>query len=224
MQPSPTVPAAIIVGGAIVAFALYVSMGGSFDFFVRQTGHPERVRLVTAADHIFGNPAARAVIVEYADLGSPYCKGFADTLHQIVATEGADGQVAWVYRAFPLSFEGGEALALARAAECAGIAGGEDAFWRFTDLLYVKQPVALNDLGAIAKEAGVPLGAFASCYADAANRVDARIEADRTNALDVGATGAPYSILLVKGRAPVVLDGAYTYDALREVVDRALVN
>ena len=100
--------------------------------------------------------------------------------------------------------------------------GGNDAFWRFADELYGAQPTLPSRYGELAKAAGIAGDAFASCYADAANQVGARVGADLQNALDIGATGTPYSLLLVRGKAPVVLDGAYTYDALKQIVEQAL--
>jgi hypothetical protein len=40
----------------------------------------------------------------------------------------------------------------------------------------------------------------------------------------VGARGTPYSLLVVDGKAPVVLEGAYSYDALKDLVAKALGN
>jgi protein-disulfide isomerase len=198
-------------------------MGGTFNWSTAVTsGNPSLVRPIGTSDHILGNPAAPIVIVEYCDFTSDFCKGFSHALHQIVATEGARGEVAWAYRAFPLAETEGDALAHARAAECVAKVAGNDAFWSFADLLYAEQPVKPAQYGELAQKAGITGTSFATCYADAANQVDARIEADRKNALDIGASGAPYSILLINGRAPAVLDGAYTYDALRQVLDEAL--
>jgi len=214
---------AIIIAGVIVAFALYFSMGGHWpSFFGTPHGNPSLVRPVGADDHILGNPAAPVMIVEYADFDCEYCKGFSDSLHQVVANAGAKGQVAWVYREFPLTELHENALAHARAAECVAQVAGNDAFWAFADLLFAEQPVNPSRYGELAQKIGVSSDAFATCYADAANQVDARIKADRKNALDAGASGTPYTLILTKGRLPLVIDGAYSYDALTQVVTDTL--
>jgi len=54
-------------------------------------------------------------------------------LHQIIANEGVGGNVAWVFREFPLIEIHPNALFNARAAECVAQVAGNDAFWKFAD-------------------------------------------------------------------------------------------
>lgn len=222
MERSYTIPIAIAIGGIIVATAVYVSMPKSP---TTGAGNPSLVRLVGTADHILGNPAAPVLIVEYTDFDCEYCKGFHETLHQVIANTGANGRVAWALRQFPLSEIHPNALSHARATECAAQVGGNDAFWKFADLLFNNQPVNSIRYGELARSSGIPGdSAFASCYANAATTFDERIMADRQNALDVGALGTPYSLILVAGAPPIVIDGAYPYDAVKQLVDQALGN
>jgi protein-disulfide isomerase len=218
MTSRSTVPIAIVIGGLIVAGTIYLSAPKPPDAF---GGDLSRIRPVSAADHILGNPAAPVVIVEYTDFDCEFCKHFHDTMHQVVANAGADGDVAWVLREFPLTEIHPNAFALARAAECAA-AGGNDAFWKFTDALFASQPAAPATLGTIASAAGISGNAFASCYANASTTLDARITADRRNALDMGAQGTPFSVILTNGKPPVAMEGAYSYDAVKQLVDEAL--
>lgn len=225
MKPSQTLPIAIMLGGVILASAIYFSMGGQWPSFALRGGDPSRVRPVDASDHILGNPAASVVIIEYADFDCEYCRDFFSSLHQVVANVGAKGHVAWVYREFPLSELHVNALAHARAAECTADIAGNDVFWAFANLLFNNQPVDPSNYGALAKQAGVQNSdAFATCYANAANQVDARISADRKNALDSGASGAPYSLILVNGKVIQVIDSAYSYDAINQLVTEALTS
>ena len=186
------------------------------------TGNPALVRPVSTSDHILGNPAAKVMIVEYADFDCEFCKTFDETLHQIIANEGASGTVAWVYREFPLVEIHPDAMSNARAAECVAETAGNDAFWKFADSLFANQPVDPVRYGALAEAAGVSGTAFATCYSNASTSVDARILADRENALAIGARGTPYSLILVAGKAPVVMDGAYSYNAVKRLVEAAL--
>jgi protein-disulfide isomerase len=211
-----TIPIAIIAAGIILAAAVYLSIPHS-----TANGHPALVRPVGSSDHIFGNPGAKVMIVEYSDFNCELCAGMHDILHQVVANEGTDGSVAWVLRAFP---QDQDALQHAEAAECAAQAGGNDAFWRFADALFAHQPVDPSAYGTYAATVGILGNSFASCFADASATVGARIEADRQNAVDIGAEGAPYSLILVNGQDPIVLNGAWPYDVVKGLVDEALAN
>ncbi|MBI4088667.1 thioredoxin domain-containing protein [Candidatus Kaiserbacteria bacterium] len=224
MKSPYVIPLAIVLGGIIVATALYVAVPKRP---IQGAGSPTLVRGIDSTDHILGNPAAKAIIVEYSDFDCQYCKVFDETMHQIIANEGAQGDVAWVFRHFPLLEIHPNALSHARAAECAAQVAGNDTFWKFETALFANQPVDPVKYGAIAKAAGVSGDAFATCYANAAgpsSTIEARILKDRQNALDIGAQGTPYSLLLVAGKPPVVLNGAYPYEAVKKLVDEALAN
>lgn len=220
MKSSATIPLAIIFGGIVIAIAVYVTMPKGPG--AASVGNPALVRPVGAADHILGNPAAKVMIIEYSDFDCEFCKGFDDTMHQIIANAGTNGNVAWVYREFPLSEIHPNAMKNAEAAECVAQVAGNDAFWKFKTILFANQPIDPSQYGTYAQTAGISGTAFATCFADAAKNVDARIKADRQNALDVGALGTPYSLILVTGKAPIVMNGGYSYDAAKALVDQAL--
>ena len=86
---------------------------------------------ISESDHIMGSASAPIVIVEYSDYECPYCKAFQPTLERIV-TE-SNGSVAWVYRHWPIHQGSMEKLT---AAECVAKIKGNDAFWKYTDLLF----------------------------------------------------------------------------------------
>lgn len=224
LKPSVLIPLAIVVGGIIIAIAVYASLARQSGPTPVQ-GDPQLVRDVDASDHVFGNPVARVTIVEYSDFDCSYCKTFNETMRQIVANEGATGDVAWVLRHFPLIEIHPNALAHARAAECIAQVAGNDTFWKFEDILFRNQPVHPSQYGIFAKEVGVTDNAFAKCYADAADpssTIEAKILADRQNALDMGAQGTPFSVIIVSGKPPVVMNGNYPYEEVKKLVDQAL--
>ena len=220
MKPSFTIPIAIVLGGIVVAGAVYFSLRPPSTS--SGTGNPALVRPVASSDHILGNPAAPVIIVEYSDFDCTYCKGFDETLRQIIANEGTNGKVAWVFREFPLTEIHPNAFSNAHAAECAAQVAGNDAFWKFTNVLFTSQPVNPANYGTFASSAGISGDAFATCVATASSTIDARITVDRQNALAVGAQGTPYSLILVAGKSPVVMDGAYSYDAVKQLIEQAL--
>lgn len=221
MKSSATIPLAIIFGGIVIALAVYVSMPKQAS---TSGGNPALVRPVSVTDHILGNPAAKVTIVEYSDFDCEYCKGFDDTLHQIIANAGTNGDVAWVYREFPLTEIHPNALKSAEAAECVAEVAGNDAFWKFKTVLFANQPIDPTQYGVYAKSVGIKGDAFATCFANAATTVDDRILADRQNALAMKVTGTPYSLILVAGKPPVVMNGGYSYDAVKALIDEALAN
>ncbi|MFA5942460.1 MAG: thioredoxin domain-containing protein [Candidatus Paceibacterota bacterium] len=220
MKSSFAIPVAIILGGIVVAGAVYFSL--KKPAVPQGTGDPTLVRPVSSQDHILGNPAAPVMIVEYTDFDCGFCKDFDETLRQIIANEGATGEVAWVHREFPLIEIHPNAFSHARAAECAAEVAGNDAFWRFTEALFAAQPINPSNYGTIAASVGISDNAFAICLASASSTIDARITADRQNAFALGAEGTPYSLILVQGRSPVVMAGAYPYDAVKQLIDDAL--
>ncbi|MDE2031316.1 MAG: thioredoxin domain-containing protein [Patescibacteria group bacterium] len=85
----------------------------------------------TASDHIYGNPNAPVTIIEYADFECPYCKQFHPILKQIV--DESNNNVRWIYRHFPIHQHSFEELV---AAECVAKLKGNDAFWKYGDLLF----------------------------------------------------------------------------------------
>jgi protein-disulfide isomerase len=219
MNSSLKISLAIIAGGIIIAVAVYVSMPKKSD---TSAGNPALVRPVGIVDHILGNPAAPIMIIEYSDFDCDYCKNLHNTLNQIIANEGAGGSVAWIFRNFPLSEIHPNAFSHARAAECAAKTSGNDAFWRFSNELFAGQPIDPSRYGETASLAGISGDGFATCYSKPSPDLDGRINADRQNALDMGADGTPYSIILMNGKPFGVMIGAYSYDAVRQIIDNAL--
>ena len=221
MSNTLTVPIAIVVGGIIVAGAVYISTPKKAPAGP-DTIDASLVRPVGASDHILGNPTAKVIIVEYSDFNCEYCKVFNDTLHQIIADKGAEGDVAWVFREFPLTEIHPNSMTHAEAAECAGQVGGNDAFWAFSDQLFAHQPADPSEYGTFAKTVGILSNDFATCYQNASTTVAERIMSDRQNALAMGAQGTPISIILVAGKSPIVMSGGYSYDAASELIAQAL--
>ncbi len=89
------------------------------------------VAAVTAEDHIIGSIDAQVIIVEYSDFECPFCKTFQTTIGKI--TTESKGNVAWVYRHWPIHKNSFEKLV---AAECVSKLKGNDAFWKYSELLF----------------------------------------------------------------------------------------
>jgi len=99
------------------------------------TVYKGEVTPVEEGEHILGNPAnAQVTIIEYSDFECPFCARFHPTLKRIVSE--SNGNVAWVYRQFPLTQIHQNALERAIASECVAKIKGNDAFWKYADLLF----------------------------------------------------------------------------------------
>lgn len=84
-----------------------------------------------------GDPAAKVVIVEYADLQCPACIRFAnETLKPLIAKHVDTGRVRFAFRHFPLPNHP-MARPAAIAAQCAGEQGK---FWQFSERLFQASP------------------------------------------------------------------------------------
>jgi len=215
-------PGAIILAGLIIAIAVYV---------VRENTTPmpaeedvSALRPVNPSEHIVGNPTAPVIVVEYSDLDCAYCKQFQRTMSQIMIDYGAEGQVAWVYRHLPLVHLHPNSGQHAEASECVASLAGEDAFWRFIDLLHADVPSTSefdpNDYETVLRPLGINTTAFDQCLGN--GQFVKRVEADLTNALAIGATAAPYSVILIQGADPIVLSGTLPYASMKQVIDDAL--
>lgn len=184
----------------------------------------ERVSPVTSEDHIRGNPDAEVVIVEYSDTECPFCKRFHQTMREVMGEYESTGQVAWVYRHFPLDSLHRKARAEAVALECAGDQGGNDAFWKYADRLYEITPsndgLDAAELPKIAAFVGLDTAAFTTCLSS--GKYDAHIEAEAQNALETGGQGTPWSILITKDGKKVPISGAQPFESVNMLIQLAL--
>ncbi|MCX6756470.1 MAG: thioredoxin domain-containing protein [Candidatus Nomurabacteria bacterium] len=90
-----------------------------------------KAALSEPTDHIQGNPNAAVTVIEYSDFECPYCKRFHPTMERIVKE--SNGNVKWILRQFPIHQHSVEKLI---AADCVGKIKGEDAYFKYADLLF----------------------------------------------------------------------------------------
>ena len=215
-------PGAIVLAGLLLALTVYAVRTDKSPKI--GAGDVSLVRPVTPADRIIGNPEAPVTIIEYADIDSMYSKQFQATMQQLMSEYAAGGQVAWVYRHFPLLDQHAGAASHAEAAECAGFLGDEDAFWRFIDALQSAAPGESQfppaGYDSVARGLGLPETAFMECLQN--GRFTKKVYDDTQNALDAGAEGAPYTVVLVDGQEPVAIQGSLTYEDMKRVIDQAI--
>lgn len=226
-QGHPAIPIAIIIGFAMVAITIFLTGNNdSRPLSVPPVSETEQivpnttVRPLDATDYVKGNPNAPIVIIEYSDYDCPFCKQYHETLTQIINEYGVSGKVAWVYRQFPLAQLHPNAPKISEAALCVGSLGGTNAFWSFTDNIFINR--ALDEqtnmvaLEGYATEAGVNAQAYRECLLKGDMRE--AVEQSVAEALALGARGTPYTIITV-GSEQAVVNGAQPYEVVKGIID-----
>lgn len=161
-------------------------------------------------DHILGDPNAPVILIEYSDFECPYCNRHHDTMKQIM--EEYEGQVAWVYRHFPLSFHP-EAVPAAVASECAA---EQDLFWDYADRLIENYASLDEELYIeLAAELGLNTASFEACLGS--GNYEDEIATEMSGGSAAGVTGTPGTFVngtLVKGAVP--------FESFQSIIDSAL--
>ncbi len=139
MNKNISIPLAIVFAGIFIAVAVYLTGGKTETTVVGSqnstTDSNVSVRPVTASDHILGNLNAPIKIIDYSDTECPYCKQFHQTLKEIYGAYATSGEIAWVYRTFPLHTKSTNE---AEALECAADLGGNNVFWNYLDEIFLR--------------------------------------------------------------------------------------
>ncbi len=196
-----SIPAAIVFAGVLIAGAIFlVKMPVSAPVQkVAQKNQDFPIKAISADDHILGNPDASIVVVEYSDFECPFCKNFHTTMQSIMTSYGKEGNVAWIYRQFPLNIHP-KAEKEAEASECVSELGGNTGFWKFADEIFSITPsnnqLDPAKLPVIAKDVGVDVAKFTTCLDS--GKYAQKIQDEENDGVSAGANGTPYSILVLK--------------------------
>ena len=180
----------------------------------------ERVPAVSDDDHKKGS--GTVYIIGYSDMECPFCKQFHSTLQDLV--DEYEGKVVWVYRHFPLDALHSKARLEAEATECADEIGGNEKFWEYLNTLYEVTPsnnqFDLNELPKIAEQVGLDVDEFNKCLEERrhADKVSDHLE----DAINSGARGTPYSILIGPNGEKVVIAGAEPVESVRAKIEKLL--
>lgn len=177
----------------------------------------QNVPPVSSADHIFGNPDAKISLVEYSDFQCPYCQAFHETAGQII--EAYNGDVNWVYRHYPLSFHDPAATRQALASECVAELAGNDAFWKFGDIMFTRGPSDDAGLTAVAVELGADESQFKTCLES--ERYLSKIQQHQNEGTASGVTGTPGNLVVDNETGEAVLvEGAQPFNVFKGVIDQ----
>lgn len=184
------------------------------------TVSPDKIDKVTAEDHLKGDKNARYQLLEYSDLECPFCKSFHPTAQKILNEY--KGQIAWVYRHFPLDPIHSKADKEAEAAECAAELGGNDAFWKYIDKVFEVTPsnngLDPAQLPQIATQVGLDGNKLKSCLDS--GKMAQKVESQYQSGIKVGVSGTPTSVLLdTQTNKASLIPGALPYEQIKSQLD-----
>lgn len=224
-------PLAIIVAGIIIGLSVIYAVGQNnsnsgepayVEEDLEDAGSVDGLRAIDGTDHILGNVDAPVKVVEFSDPECPFCKRFHFTMKQVI--KDYDGQVAWVYRHFPLTALHDKAQAESEAIECAAEVGGNVKFWAYVDRLMEVTPsndgLEDSELGKIAAYVGLDAVKFSECRKS--GRTAARVNRDAEDASASGGRGTPYSVVVGRDGKKYPVSGAYPLDDVKKIIDKAL--
>ncbi len=236
MNDKISIPLSIIIAGFLIGGGIYLNSkntetydqkgGTTANTIVKEAiKQAANIRPVDANDHILGNPSSRVVIVEYSDTECPFCKEFHKTMRALMAEYGNKGNLAWVYRHFPVSELHSKAPKEAEALECAGELGGNAKFWEYTNKIYEITP-SNNELDSkelinIARFVGLSSDKFTACLES--GQFAPRVRADLNDAQAAGGLGTPFSIVIDTKRGDTYpINGADPYSQMQDIIDLIL--
>jgi len=231
------IPGAILITGLLVAGAVIYSgqqgssnlanvQGQAAQVVQQPTGNTDNVNPVTSEDHIRGSIDAPVKIVEFSDFECPFCKRLHFTMKEVMDEYGESGQVAWVYRQFPLdSLHPVKARLESIISECVADIGGNDAFWTFTDRFFELSPSNnRTDLDVVIPqiigELGLSQSAIDQCVAS--GKYDQHVQDDVENAIATGGRGTPWSVVIGPNGDTYPLSGAQSAASIKQIIEIAL--
>ena len=183
----------------------------------------DNIMPITQNDNILGRHDAEVIIVTYSDFRCPFCQQFHDTTKKIMDEFGKSGQVALVYRHFPI-MQNSQMMAI--ASECAAEIGGNKSFWEFVNVsfeyLTTRKAIDTTALTQLVEKIGLDKTGFSACMVS--GKHDAKVQKDKENGFATGAEGAPWSILVARNGQKLSLNGAQPYEKVKELIELALKN
>lgn len=219
------VPLAIIVAGALIAGAIYMGDRTSGTNTGNTRTNPQNVKVegVRDTDHILGSRSAELTVIEYSDTECPFCKVFHNTMKDVLNQYG--DRVAWVYRHLPIEQLHAKAIKEAEATECVAELGGNQAFWKYLDSIFVttnsNDSLDPAQLPKLAKAIGIDESLFNDCLSS--GKYQSAIRDSVEEGYKAGAQGTPYSVIVDKnGKVLEIINGAEPLNMVKTKIDALL--
>lgn len=206
-QRTVRIPLLIILAGALTAVSVY-----SFN-----TSGADQASITRTRDaHVYGDARAPVRIVEFSDFECPYCADLHPTLKRLI--DESDGVVAWEFRHLPLKNHA-NAEDAAYAAECVAMLGTDDAFFSYAEKLFQNQHSLTEELYvSLLDGTGISKDDFTQCLKD--ERVHMRVAEDLDAALQNGAGGTPFSIVIYEDGTTRPVSGALSYTEWKRIISK----
>lgn len=225
------VPTAIIIAGILIAGAIiFTNTSKNKNYGNQDSGQPTapgapqeiNVAPITDQDHFYGNPSAKVVMIEFSDLECPFCKMFHPTTKKIV--DESKGQIALVFRHFPIASLHPKAYKEAEATECATEQGGNDKFWQYLDALFAITPsnngLDPAKLPELAVQIGLNEAKFNDCLAN--GKYKNKVDADIQDGTKVGVNGTPSTVLINQKGQKTMIIGAQPEEKVKAAIDNLI--
>lgn len=232
LNPFYSTPTAVLLGCLIIAISILMH-GGIIKLGKPVTGQPTAAQPTSPSqpvaaevekprdsDRIKGDKGARIVLIEYSDLQCPFCKSFHPTAQK--AVDEYSGQVAWVYRHFPLDQIHPKARKLAEAVECAHEQQGNDGFWKLSDRIFEEATTPeIAAVPGLAAQVGLDQNKLKTCIDS--GKMAAYVESDYQSGVKSGVNGTPGNFLYdTKSGKSVSIPGAVPFESLKTSIDSLL--
>lgn len=228
MSDKIVIPLSIIIAGGLIGGGIFLGnkkQATPASLAAQAMEQSKNIRPVDDTDHILGNPNAKLLLVEYSDTECPFCKEFHKTMKTLMTEYADKGDLAWVYRHYPILDLHPKSAKEAQATECANELGGNGKFWEYLNRLYEITPsdnkLEPAELTNIAKQVDLSSAEFDACLSS--NKYSTLVSAHIEDAKKTGSQGTPYSIIINTQTGetyPVV--GAQPYSALKQLIDLIL--
>ena len=165
---------------------------------------------IGANDAVRGNRLAYVTIVTFADFQCPFCAKLAHTFERVQEAYGED--VRFVFKNEPLPWHSHARLA-GEIGQGVLATKGQDAFWRYHDIVFRRQKLMSPET---LRAAAIAAGAESRDIEDGLNRKEwaTKVERDEAVARKFGITATPGSY--VNG---VSVIGAQPFETWKEIID-----
>ncbi len=172
---------------------------------------------VGSDDHVIGS--GKVTVIEYSDFQCPFCQRFHPTIQKLISEY--NGKARFVFRSFPLNSIHPHAQKAAEAAECIASLKGNDAFWKYADLLFQNQDALGDALYAdLAVKVGVNKSALQGCLSS--GKFTAKVKASESEGEQAGVQGTPATFVIAADGSTELIGGALPYEQAKAYIERAL--
>ncbi|MEX0931394.1 MAG: thioredoxin domain-containing protein [Candidatus Paceibacterota bacterium] len=214
---------AILFGALILAVAFFL-MPEKIQNTTKALPEEGAVSKPVPTEHWIGNPKAPVVIIQYSDTDCVYCAVFhTAVVKQLIATYGRQGELAWVYRHFPIANVNPNGAREALALECvADTSNDPSKFWSMLDAIFEAKPLSpqtdpVNFIKTIAGLYGLSEAQLSKCENNNEFRTIIRNQSDE--AISAGAEGAPFMVVYANGEFTETISGTRSLEQMQKIID-----